>query len=50
LINTLYIIKRSNANWSGRIRLRTALLKRYNGRENEEENVSSYWVALRKRD
>jgi len=22
----------------------------YNGRENEEENVSSYWVALRKRD
>jgi len=30
-------------------RLRTALLKRYNGRENEEENVSSYWVALRKK-
>jgi hypothetical protein len=57
--NILHTIKRWKANWIGHILRRNCLLKhvtegKIEGRteetEREEENVSSYWMNLRKRE
>jgi hypothetical protein len=52
--NILHTIKRRKANWIGHI-LRsncglTHVIERYKGQEDEEEDVSSYWMTLKKRD
>ena len=53
--NLLYNRKFKKANWIGgvlrRICLLNTLLKEeYKGREDEEEDVSNYWMTLRKRE
>jgi hypothetical protein len=57
--NTVHTIKRRKANWIGHILRRNCLLKhviegklegRIEMREDEEEDVSSYWMTLRKRE
>jgi hypothetical protein len=52
--NIIHTIKRRRANWIAHILRRKYLLKhmteeRLKGREDEEENLSSYWMTLRKR-
>jgi hypothetical protein len=51
--NIIHTTERRKANWTGHILRRNCLLKhviegRIEGRE-EEEDISSYWMALRKR-
>jgi hypothetical protein len=53
--NILYIIRRRKANWIDHILYRNCLLKhviegKIEGREDEEEDVTSYWMTSRKRD
>jgi hypothetical protein len=57
--NILHTIKRMKANWIGHILRRNCLLKHviewkieegYTWREDEEEDISSYWMTLRKRE
>jgi hypothetical protein len=56
--NILHKIKRRNVNWIGHIYRRNCLLKRViegkiggiMWREDKEEDVSSYWMTLRKRE
>jgi hypothetical protein len=53
--NILPKIKRRKANWIGHILRRNCLLKHVVGgrievREDEEEDVSSYWMTLMKRE
>jgi hypothetical protein len=57
--NIVHTIKRRKANWIGHILRRNCLLKhviegklegRIEMREDEEEDVSSYWMTLRKRE
>jgi hypothetical protein len=52
--NIIHTIKRRKANWIGHILRRNCLLihviERYKGREDEEEDVSSYCMTLKKRD
>jgi hypothetical protein len=53
--NILQTKKRMKADWIGYILRRKCLLKklltkRYKGREDEEKNVSSYWMTSRKGD
>jgi len=51
--NILHTINRRKANWFGHVLCRNCLLKhvieRYKGQEDEGEDVSSYWLTLRKR-
>jgi hypothetical protein len=53
--NIVHTIKRRKANWIGHIVRRNCLLKhviegKLEGREDEGEDVSSYWMTLRKGD
>jgi hypothetical protein len=53
--NILRTVKIRKANWIGHILCRSCLLKhviegRDKEREDEEEDVSSYWITLRKRE
>jgi hypothetical protein len=49
--NILHTVKRRKGKWIGHISRRNCLLKRFIerkiGREDDEEDVSSYWVTLR---
>jgi len=52
--NILHTINRRKANWIGHI-LRSNyrlihVIERYKEQEDEEEDVSSYWMTLKKRD
>ena len=52
--NVLHTLKRRKGNWIGHILRRNCLLKRVlegkiEVRRDEEEDVSSYWMALKKR-
>jgi len=51
----LHVIKRRKANWIDHILHINCLLKhviegKIEGREDEKEDVTSYWMTLRKRD
>jgi hypothetical protein len=53
--NILRTLKRRKGNWIGHILHRNCLLKRVlegkiEVKRDEEEDVSSYWMALRKRE
>jgi len=51
--NILQTIKRRKANWIGHFLRRNCRLKHvielYKGQEDDEEDVSSYWMTLQKR-
>jgi hypothetical protein len=52
--NILQTIKRRKANWIGHILYRNCLLKYFmkerQKKEDKEEYISSYWMALRKQE
>jgi hypothetical protein len=55
--STLHTIRRRGANWISRHLLLNCLLKHVvqgkiegKGREEEEKDLSSYWITLRKRE
>ena len=53
--NVPHTTQRETANWNGNILRKNCLLtyviaRKIKGREDEEEEVSSYWMLLRKRE